>query len=53
VGYLEEPIKTKEVYDEDGWFHTGDIGSFLENGTLQLVDRKKNLVKMAHGNKNE
>jgi len=41
--------KTKEEFDSDGWFHTGDIGTFLENGTLKIIDRKKNLVKMSHG----
>jgi len=48
-GYLNDEKKTKEEFDSDGWFHTGDIGTFLDNGTLKIIDRKKNLVKMSHG----
>lgn len=48
-GYYMEPEKTKEVFEEDGWFHTGDIGQFLSDGSLRIVDRKKNLVKLKGG----
>jgi len=41
VGYLGDEKKTKEEFDSDGWFHTGDVGTFLPNGTLQIIDRKK------------
>jgi long-subunit acyl-CoA synthetase (AMP-forming) len=37
------------VFDEDGWVHTGDIGTWNENGTLTLVDRKENIVKLQGG----
>lgn len=48
-GYYLMPEKTKEDFDEDGWFHTGDIGQFLPDGCLSVVDRKKNLVKLKGG----
>lgn len=48
-GYYMMPDKTKEVYTEDGWFATGDIGQFLEDGSISIVDRKKNLVKLKSG----
>lgn len=49
LGYYMMPDKTKEVYDEDGFFHTGDIGQFAEDGSLKIVDRVKNLVKLKGG----
>lgn len=49
AGYYMEPEKTKEEYGDDGWFHTGDIGQFMDDGSLRIVDRKKNLVKLKGG----
>lgn len=48
-GYYMMPDKTKEEFEESGWFHTGDIGQFMSDGSLRIVDRKKNLVKLKGG----
>jgi long-chain acyl-CoA synthetase len=48
-GYYKLPEKTNEEYDEEGFFHTGDIGQFMADGVIQIVDRKKNLIKLRGG----
>lgn len=52
-GYYKQPELTKEVFTEDGWFKTGDIGRFLLNEQgrqfLQITDRKKELLKTSGG----
>lgn len=49
LGYYMMEEKTKEVFGEDGFFHTGDIGQFMEDGSVRIVDRVKNLVKLKGG----
>jgi long-chain acyl-CoA synthetase len=48
-GYRNLPEKTKEIFTDDGWLRTGDIGRFDEDGYLMIVDRKKELIINAAG----
>ena len=49
LGYYKEPKLTEEVIDEDGWFHTGDIGMLEEGQYLKITDRKKEIFKLSGG----
>ncbi len=53
MGYYKEPEKTTEVITEDGWFSTGDVGTFVTNNAgnkfLKITDRKKELLKTSGG----
>ncbi|GMT23304.1 hypothetical protein PFISCL1PPCAC_14601 [Pristionchus fissidentatus] len=46
IGYVNKPEETKNLMDEEGWIHTGDIGYIDERGYLYVVDRLKELIKV-------
>lgn len=49
LGYYKLPELTAEVIDNDGWFHTGDLGEFNQYGLLKITGRMKNLFKTSLG----
>ena len=49
LGYYKDPEYTKQVIDEEGWFHTGDIGTMIDGRYLKITDRKKEIFKLSTG----
>ena len=49
LGYYKNNEATAEVIDQDGWFHTGDVGTFVEGKFLKITDRKKEIFKTSSG----
>lgn len=49
MGYYKKPTETAEVIDNEGWFHTGDIGTMSEGKFLKITDRKKEIFKTSGG----
>ncbi len=48
-GYYKDEAQTLSVFDEDGWFHTGDVGHLEEGKFLMVTDRKKEIFKLSNG----
>ena len=48
-GYFKDPEKTRQAIDEEGWFHTGDIGVVDKDNYLKITDRKKSMFKLSTG----
>jgi long-chain acyl-CoA synthetase len=48
-GYYKDEAYTREVIDEEGWFHTGDIGTIVDGKFLKVTDRKKEIFKLSLG----
>ncbi|MEZ5198969.1 MAG: AMP-dependent synthetase/ligase [Bacteroidales bacterium] len=48
-GYYKRPDLTKEIIDDEGWLHTGDIGELIDNKYLKITDRKKEIFKTSGG----
>ena len=49
TGYYKDPGATAAAFTDDGWFRTGDVGRWTEDGFLQIVDRKKDILVTAGG----
>lgn len=47
--YFKNPEETAKAIDSEGWFHTGDICSIDELGRFKIIDRRKNVLKLAQG----
>lgn len=49
AGYYKEPQLTADSIDEEGWFHTGDVGEIIDQKYLKITDRKKEIFKLSSG----
>ncbi|MHA1792644.1 MAG: AMP-dependent synthetase/ligase [Promethearchaeota archaeon] len=50
-GYWNKPAETADAFDEDGWYHTGDLGEFKDGGYLRITGRKKTVIVLRTGKK--
>ena len=48
-GYYKNPERTAEAFSEDGWINSGDVAVILSNGNVKIIDRAKNIFKLAQG----
>ena len=48
-GYYKRDAVNRETFDAEGWYHSGDIALFRPNGAIQIIDRKKDIFKLAQG----
>lgn len=49
MGYYKDPVRTSQVFDKDGYFHTGDIGSIYKDNRLCITGRLKNIIILPNG----
>ncbi|EAR90452.2 AMP-binding enzyme family protein (macronuclear) [Tetrahymena thermophila SB210] len=49
AGYYKDEVKTNEIYDQDGWLHSGDIGVIYPNGSIRVIGRIANVFQLKNG----